>query len=111
VEAYGLWRRDDPEAAVEKLEEVRCYQATRRVRIVLGYVLIDVERWEEAVPYLRTWRLWPNSQMNYRLAQAYEGMEERGKAAKEYAFSLRPGRTPIPNCNRRSTTRDERSPV
>jgi tetratricopeptide (TPR) repeat protein/TolB-like protein len=86
VEAYGLWRRGDPEAAVEKLEEVRRYQATDNVRRVLGQVLMDLERWEEAVPYLRTWWRPCFADMRYHLGRAYEGMEEYGKAAKEYAF-------------------------
>jgi tetratricopeptide (TPR) repeat protein len=86
VEAYGLWRRGDPEAAVEKLEEVRRYQATDHVRRVLGQVLMDLERWEEAVPYLRAWPNFTYSHMHYHLARAYEGMGEYGRAAKEYAF-------------------------
>jgi tetratricopeptide (TPR) repeat protein len=86
VEAYGLWRRGDPEAAVEKLEEVRRYQASTWVRTVLGYVLMDLERWEEAVPYFRPWWLNTYSHAHYHLARAYEGMGEYGKAAKEYAF-------------------------
>jgi tetratricopeptide (TPR) repeat protein len=86
VEAYGLWRQGDPEAAVEKLEEVRRYQAGIWVRTVLGYVLMDLERWEEAVPYLRNWQFRTYSHMHYHLARAYEGMGEYGKATKEYAF-------------------------
>jgi tetratricopeptide (TPR) repeat protein len=86
VEAYGLWRQGDPEAAVEKLEEVRRYQASPLVHTVLGYVLLDLERWEEAVPYLRPYRYYTYSHWHYHLARAYEGMGEYGKAAKEYAF-------------------------
>jgi tetratricopeptide (TPR) repeat protein len=86
VEAYGLWRQGDPEVAVEKLEEVRRYQASPMVRMVLGYVLMDLERWEEAIPYLRSWWWNTYSHMHYHLARAYEGMGEYGKAAKEYAF-------------------------
>jgi tetratricopeptide (TPR) repeat protein len=88
VEAYGLWRQGDPEAALEKLEEVRRYQATDHVRRVLGQVLMDLERWEEAVPYLRAWPYYTYSysHMHYHLGRAYEGMGDYGKAAKEYAF-------------------------
>jgi DNA-binding SARP family transcriptional activator/TolB-like protein len=86
VEAYGLWRQGDPEAALGKLEEVRRYQATNSVRWVLGQVLMDLERWEEAVPYLRAWPYDTYSHTHYHLARAYEGMGEYGKAAKEYAF-------------------------
>ncbi len=88
VEAYGLWLKGEPEAAVEKLEEVRRYQATRRVRTVLGYVLMDLERWEEAVPYLRAWWRSTNHHMHFHLARTYEGMEDYGKAAKEYALFI-----------------------
>ncbi len=86
VEAYGLWREGDPEAALGKLEEVRRYQATPSVRWVLGQVLMDLERWEEAVPYLRAWPYDTDSHMHHHLARAYEGMGEYGKAAKEYAL-------------------------
>jgi tetratricopeptide (TPR) repeat protein len=86
LEAYGLWRRGEPEAAVETLQEVRHYQANTVVRWVLGQVLMDLERWEEAVPYLRTWWWETYSHMHYHLGRAYEGMGEYGKAAKEYAF-------------------------
>jgi tetratricopeptide (TPR) repeat protein len=85
LEAYGLLRRGDPEAAVEKLEEVRRYQASPRVRTVLAYALMELERWEEAVPYLAEWST-TNSHRHYHLARAYEGTGEYGKAAKEYAF-------------------------
>jgi DNA-binding SARP family transcriptional activator/TolB-like protein len=78
-------RRGDPEAAVEKLEEVRRYQASPRVRTVLAYALMDLERWEEAVPYLAGWDD-TYSHRHFHLARAYEGMGEHGKAAKEYAF-------------------------
>jgi tetratricopeptide (TPR) repeat protein len=88
VEAYGLWRRGDPEAALEKLEEVRRYQARPLVRMVLAFAFMDLERWEEAVPYLRAWWWWPYSHMNYHLARAYEAMGENEKAAKEYAFFI-----------------------
>jgi hypothetical protein len=47
---------------------------------------MDLERWEEAVPYLRTWWWSTYSHTHYHLARAYEGMGEYGKAAKEYAF-------------------------
>ncbi len=86
VEAYGLWRQGDPEAALGKLEEVRRYRATNSVRWVLGQVLMDLERWEEAVPYLRAWPYDADSHTHYHLARAYEGMGEYGKAAKEYAY-------------------------
>ncbi|MGD2120437.1 MAG: BTAD domain-containing putative transcriptional regulator [Gemmatimonadota bacterium] len=85
LEAYGLLRQGDPEAAVEKLEEVRRYQASPRVRTVLGYALMELERWEEAIPYLAEWSS-TNSYLHYHLARAYEGMGEHGKAAKEYTF-------------------------
>jgi tetratricopeptide (TPR) repeat protein len=85
VEAYGLLRRGDPEAAVEKLEEVRRYQASPFVRTVLAYALMELERWEEAVPYLAGWDD-TYSHRHYHLARAYEGMGEYGKAAKEYAY-------------------------
>lgn len=85
LEAFGLWRQGDPEAAVAKLEEVRRYQATWYVRGVLGQVLVDLQRWEEAVPYLRRTM---NPYTRYHLARAYEGMEEYGKAAKEYAYCV-----------------------
>ena len=85
LEAYGLLRRGDPEAAVEKLEEVRGYQASPFVRTVLAYALMELERWEEAVPYLGGWDH-TFSHRHYHLARAYEGMGEYGKAAKEYAF-------------------------
>jgi tetratricopeptide (TPR) repeat protein len=85
VEAYGLLRRGDPEAAVEKLEEVRRYQASPSVRTVLANALMELERWEEAVPYLAEWCN-TNSHGHYHLARAYEGMGEYGKAAEEYAF-------------------------
>jgi len=85
LEAYGLLRRGDPEAAVEKLEEVRRYKASPRVRTVLAYALMELERWEEAVPYLAGWDD-TYSHRHYHLARAYEGMGEYGKAAKEYAF-------------------------
>lgn len=92
VEAYGLWRQGDSEAALERLEEVKRYQATSLVRRVLGQVLMDVERWEDAVPHLRwgkrTWQ-WPYSGWgHYHLARAYEGMGEYGKAAEAYAFFI-----------------------
>jgi tetratricopeptide (TPR) repeat protein len=86
AEAFGLWLQGEPEAAVEKLEEVRRYQALDPVREVLAYALMDLERWEEAVPYLRAWWFNTSSHMHYHLARAYEGMGEYGKAAKEYAF-------------------------
>ena len=85
---------DDPTTAsnaaseLERLEDVRRYQATFWVRAVVGYVLMDLERWEEAVPYLRTWWFWTNANMNYHLARAYESMGEYEKAAKEYAFFI-----------------------
>ncbi|MCG6956595.1 MAG: tetratricopeptide repeat protein, partial [Gemmatimonadetes bacterium] len=85
VEAYGLLRRGDPEAAVAKLEEVRRYQASPWVRTVLADALMGLERWEEAVPYLDGWS-GTNSHRHYQLARAYEGMGEYGKAAEEYAF-------------------------
>ena len=85
LEAYGLLRRGDPEAAVEKLEEVRRYKASPRVRTVLAYALMELERWEEAVPYLAGWDN-TYSHRHYHLALAYEGMGEYGKAAKEYAY-------------------------
>jgi hypothetical protein len=85
LEAYGLLRRGDPEAAVEKLEEVRRYQASPRVRTVLAYALMELERWDEAVPYLADWT-GTNSPRHYHLARAYEGMGEYGKAAWEYAL-------------------------
>ena len=72
--------------ALEKLDEVRRYQATIWVRMVVGYVLMDLERWEEAVPYLRTWWWSADSHMNYHLGRAYEQTGEYGKAATEYAF-------------------------
>ena len=84
VEAYGLLRRGDPEAAVEKLEEVRRYRASPLVGTVLAYALMELERWEEAVPYLAGWDD-TYSHRHYHLARAYEGMGEYGKAAKEYA--------------------------
>ncbi len=85
VEAYGLWRQGEPQAAVAKLAEVQYYQATRRVRAVLSHLLMDLERWEEAVPYLRpSWVGGPNHHMNYHLARAYEMTGEYGKAAKAY---------------------------
>jgi DNA-binding SARP family transcriptional activator/TolB-like protein len=85
VEAYGLLRRGDPEAAVEKLEEVRRYRASPMVRTVLAYALMDLERWEEAVPYLAGWDD-TYSHRHFHLARAYEGMGEYGRAAKEYAL-------------------------
>ena len=85
LEAYGLLRRGNPEAAVEKLEGVRRYQATPWVRTVLAQALLELERWEEAVPYLVEWSS-TNSSRHYHLARAYEGMGESGKAATEYAF-------------------------
>jgi serine/threonine-protein kinase len=85
VEAYGMLRRGDPKAAVEKLEEVRRYQATPLVRTVLAYALMELERWEEAVPYLAEWST-TYSHRQYHLARAYEGMGEYGKAIKGYAF-------------------------
>ncbi len=86
VEAYGLWLRGELEAAVGKLEEVRRYRVTRRVRTVLGYVLMDLERWEEALPYLSTWWGYIHSHMmQYHLARAYEAMGEDREAVKEYA--------------------------
>jgi hypothetical protein len=47
---------------------------------------MDLERWEEAVPYLRAWPYDTDSHMHHHLARAYEGMGEYGKAAKEYAL-------------------------
>jgi serine/threonine-protein kinase len=85
VEAYGLFRRGDPEAAVEMLEEVGRYQASPLVRTVLASALMDLERWAEAVPYLAGWST-TSSHLHYHLARAYEGMGEHGKAAREYAF-------------------------
>jgi tetratricopeptide (TPR) repeat protein len=87
VEAYGLWRRGEPETAVARLAKVRRYQATRRVRAVLGHLLIQLERWEEAVPYLEpSWTGGPDHHMRYHLARAHEAMGDYGKAAKEYAY-------------------------
>jgi tetratricopeptide (TPR) repeat protein len=92
MEAYGLWLKGEPEAAVERLDEVRRYSATRNVRQVLGHVLMDLERWEEAVPYLRPYWMMglgrTDSHMNYHLARAYETTGEYAKAAKEYAFFI-----------------------
>jgi tetratricopeptide (TPR) repeat protein len=86
VEAYGMWRQGDPEATIAKLEETRRYHATDHVRRVLGQVLMELGRWEEAVPYLHPNWLRPYSHERYHLARAYEGMGELGKAAKEYAL-------------------------
>ena len=86
VRAYWLWRAGDPDAAVEILEPVKRYRAYGPARWTLGMVLMDLGRWEEAIPYLRTWWWFSWPVMNYNLAQAYEQIGEYEKARKEYAF-------------------------
>ncbi|KPK57118.1 MAG: hypothetical protein AMS21_11895 [Gemmatimonas sp. SG8_38_2] len=86
VEAYGLWKQGRPEAALAVLSDLRRYEAARIVSWVLGMILIDLERWEEAIPYLRNWWWDTYSFMNYNLARAYEHTGEYDKARKEYAF-------------------------
>jgi tetratricopeptide (TPR) repeat protein len=88
VEAYGLWKRGEPEAALAALEGVRRYVAVQPVRWTLGLILMDLERWDEAIPYLRTWWWESLSFMNYELARAYEGTGDYEKARKEYAFFI-----------------------
>jgi tetratricopeptide (TPR) repeat protein len=86
VEAYGLWRQGRPEAALAALEDVKRYDAFDEVRWTLVMILMDLERWDQAIPYLRAWWWEPFSFMNYNLARAYEQTGEHDKARKEYAF-------------------------
>lgn len=58
------------------------------MRITLSLILMDLGRWEEAIPYLRTWWWSPNSFTHYYLAQSYEQTGEHEKARKEYAFFI-----------------------
>ena len=88
VRAYGFWRAGDLEDAVEVLEPVKRYRAYGPVRITLSLILMDLGRWEEAIPYLRTWWWSPNSFTHYYLAQSYEQTGEHEKARKEYAFFI-----------------------
>ncbi|UCC83617.1 MAG: tetratricopeptide repeat protein, partial [Gemmatimonadota bacterium] len=86
AQAYGLWRQGQPEAALAALDEVRRYDATRIIRWTLGMILTDLERWDEAIPYLRSWWWGTDSLMHYNLAWAHEQTGEYEKARKEYAF-------------------------
>ena len=86
VEAFGLWQQREPEAALAALEDLKRYYAIGSVRWMLGVVLMDLERWEEAIPYLQAWWWSTFSFMNYNLARAYEHTGEYEKAREEYAF-------------------------
>jgi predicted Zn-dependent protease len=86
VQAYGLWKQGQPEAALAALEEVKRYDASDIIRWTLVPILMDLERWDEAIPYLRSWWWRTYSFMNYNLARAYEHTGEYDKARKEYAF-------------------------
>jgi predicted Zn-dependent protease len=65
---------------------VKRYNATDIIRWTLVMILMDLERWEEAIPYLKAdwWQI--NAFGHYRLARAYEQAAEYDKARKEYAF-------------------------
>jgi tetratricopeptide (TPR) repeat protein/TolB-like protein len=86
AQAYGLWRQGQPEAGLAVLDDVRRYDATRIIRWTLGMILTDLERWDEAIPYLRSWWWGTDSFTHYNLARAYEQTGELEKARKEYAF-------------------------
>ncbi|KPK65770.1 MAG: hypothetical protein AMS21_03910, partial [Gemmatimonas sp. SG8_38_2] len=86
VEAWGHWRRGNDEAALAALSDFRRYDATNFVRWTLEFILTDLERWEEAIPYLEAGWWYTNSFTNYTLARAYEHTGEYEKARKEYAF-------------------------
>ncbi len=86
VEAHGLWRQGEPEAALAALEDHKRYDAGNAVRATLGAILMDLERWDEAIPYLRGWWWQAHSFMNYHLARAHEQTGDYDKARKEYAF-------------------------
>jgi tetratricopeptide (TPR) repeat protein/TolB-like protein len=86
AEAYGLWKQEQPEAALAVLDEMRRYNATNMIRWILPNILMHLERWDEAIPYLRSWWWDTYSFMNYNLARAYEQTGEYEKARKEYAF-------------------------
>jgi tetratricopeptide (TPR) repeat protein len=88
VEAYGLWKRGEPEAGLDALEGVKRYYASGAVRWVLGLILMDLERWDEAISYLRVWWWESLSFVNYDLARAYEATGDHEKARKEYDFFI-----------------------
>lgn len=52
------------------LEDVKRYDAYDEVRWTLGMILMDLQRWDEAIPYLRAWWWATFSFMNYNLARA-----------------------------------------
>jgi predicted Zn-dependent protease len=86
AQAYGLWSQGQPDAALAVLEEVKRYNATDIIRWTLVMILMDLARWEEAIPYLKAdwWQI--NAFGHYHLARAYEQTAEHEKARKEYAF-------------------------
>jgi tetratricopeptide (TPR) repeat protein len=86
VEAYGLWKQGEPDSALAALEGVKRYYAVNTVRWMLGVILMDLERWDEAIPYLRAGWWESLSFVNYALARAYEATGDYEKARKEYAF-------------------------
>jgi tetratricopeptide (TPR) repeat protein len=88
VEAYGLWKRGEPDSALAALGGVKRYYATGTVRWMAGVILMDLERWDEAILYLRNWWWESLSFMNYDLARAYEATGDYEKARKEYAFFI-----------------------
>jgi len=88
VEAWGHWRQGNEDAALAALSDFRRYDATNFVRWTLEFILTDLERWNEAIPYLKAGWWYTNSFTNYKLARAYEHTGEHDKARKEYAFFI-----------------------
>jgi tetratricopeptide (TPR) repeat protein/TolB-like protein len=88
TEAYGLWKQGNPDAALAVLEPVRRYGASNIVRFTLTRILMDLERWGEAIPYLKADWWGTFSPGHYDLARAYEQTGEYDKARREYAFFI-----------------------
>jgi len=87
LEAYGIWKRGQPDEAARILESVRVEARLAQVRWWLGVIHRDQGNLREAERYFRTFLTWdPNPLASYELGKIHQALGNNAEARKRLEF-------------------------